>query len=102
MDESHFKSGEAVDPLGEFIFPISSNILLANCDHAIKKELDPAFVLQANIAIMENAKRFVICRSKEFLQGLVKYYKIYSQYGKTPTIAPEVFAMLIDTELEYK
>ncbi len=88
------KNGDTADPLGEFIFPVSGNILLVNCKNTIKKELNPEFIIQADIAIIENAQRFVVCQNEAFLQKLVTHYRVYSQYGKTGAITPELFDML--------
>lgn len=86
---------DPVNCLEEFIFPVSGKILLVNINPPIDKSLSPKFVLQCNIAIIERAQRFVACQNKDFLEALIKLYKVDVQFGKTNTIISEVFNMLM-------
>jgi hypothetical protein len=85
---------DPVNCLKEFIFPVSGKILLINVNKPINKGFPPEFVVQYNISIIERAQRFVACQNKDFLESLIKYYKVYDQFGKTNTIITEVFNIL--------
>lgn len=85
---------DPVNCLKEFIFPVSGKILLVNNNKPINKGLLSEFVIQYNISIVERAQRFIACPNKDFLEALIKYYKIYVQFGKTDTIIMEMFKML--------
>lgn len=78
--------------LNEFVFPISGKILLIS--KRINKDFPPEFVIQYNISIIERAQRFVACPNKDFLEALVKNYKVYVNFGKTNSIIPEMFDMI--------
>ncbi|MBI4303407.1 MAG: DUF4238 domain-containing protein [Chloroflexi bacterium] len=78
----------------EFVFPVSGKILLINIGQPPQKDLPPEFTVQFNAAVIENAQRFAACQNREFLEALVKYYKMHIQFGKTTTIIPEMFRML--------
>ncbi|MDH5186552.1 MAG: DUF4238 domain-containing protein, partial [candidate division WOR-3 bacterium] len=67
--------------LEEFIFPVSGKILLVNINPPIDKSLSPKSVLECNIAIIERAQRFVACQNKDFLEALIKLYKVDIQLG---------------------
>lgn len=80
--------------LSEFVFPVSGNILLININKPINKDLSPEFVIQFNISIIERAQRFVACQNNDFLEALIKIYKVYVKFKKTDTIFTEMFDML--------
>lgn len=81
--------------LDEFIFPVSGKVLLIKNSKLIsKKELSRDFIIDCNIAILERARRFAACRNKDFLEAIVKLYKIHKTYGKTDIIIPELFRSL--------
>jgi hypothetical protein len=83
-----------VNCLKEFMFPVSGKILLINIDKPINQGLPPEFVVEFNTAIIQQARRFVACQNKGFLEALIKYYKFYAQYDKTSAIIPDLFEML--------
>ena len=83
-----------VNYLKEFVFPISGKILLININKPINKELPPEFIIQFNTTIIERAQRFVACQNRDFLEALIKDYKIHIQFGKTNTIITDIFNML--------
>ena len=83
---------DPINCLNEFVFPISGKILLIS--KRINKDLSPEFVIQYNISIIERAQRFVACPNKDFLEALIKNYKVYVQFGKTNSIIPEMFDMM--------
>jgi hypothetical protein len=83
-----------VNCLKEFMFPISGKILLINIDKPLNRGLAPQFVIEFNTAIIQQARRFVACQNKDFLEALIKYYKLYARYDKTNTIIPDLFGML--------
>lgn len=85
---------DVVNCLNEFVFPVSGKILLININKPINKGLPPEFVLQYDTAIIERSRRFVACQNKDFLEALIKRYKIYVQFGKTDTIMADMFNML--------
>ncbi len=85
---------DPVDCLKEFIFSVSGKILLVNTNKPINKGLPSEFVIQYNISMVERAQRFIACPNKDFLEALIKHYKIYVQFGKTDTIIMEMFKML--------
>jgi hypothetical protein len=85
---------DIVNQLKEFVFPVSGKILLININQPLQKGLPPEFAIQYDAAIIENAQRFAACQNKEFLEALVRYYKMHVQFGKTGTIIPEMFKML--------
>ena len=85
---------DPVNCLNEFVFPISGNILLVNINKPINQDLPPEFVVQFNFAIIERAQRFVACQNKEFLEALIKYYKMYVENNKADSIIIEFFDML--------
>lgn len=83
-----------VNCLNEFVFPVSGNILLVNTNKPINKDFPPEFVIQFNISIIERAQRFVACQNKDFLEALIKHYKMYVQFKRTDSIITEMFDML--------
>lgn len=85
---------DPVNCLNEFVFPISGNILLVNTNKPINNDLSPEFVIQFNTSIVERAQRFVACQNKDFLEALIKNYKVYVQFKKTDSIITEMFDML--------
>ncbi len=85
---------DPVNCLKEFVFPVSGKILLVSLNKPPNRVLPPAFSIEFNAAMMERSQRFVACKSLEFLEALVKYYKVYAYFGKTDTIIPEMFKML--------
>lgn len=80
--------------LNEFIFPVSGNILLVSTDKPINKDMPPEFVIQFNISIIERAERFIACQNENFLEALIKYYKLYVQNNETKIIITEMFNFL--------
>ncbi len=87
-------SQDAVNCLNEFIFPVSGKILLVNLNEPLKNGMPPEFTIEYSAAIIKNAKRFVACQNKGFLEALIKYYHVYIQFQKTNGIIPEMFKML--------
>lgn len=87
-------NSDIVYRLKEFVFPVSGKVLLINIDQPLRKDLPPKFTVQFNAAVIENAQRFAACQNREFLEALVRYYKMHIQFGKTATIIPEMFRML--------
>ena len=85
---------DPVNCLSEFVFPISGDILLVNTNKPINNDLSPEFVIQFNVSIIERAQRFVACQNKDFLEALIKNYKVYVQFKKTDSIITEIFDML--------
>jgi hypothetical protein len=77
-----------------FLFPVSGRILLVCTDKPITKGVPPAFLIEQNNAMIHNAERFVACHSKDFLEAQIKYYGIFTSYGKTDLTIPELFDML--------
>jgi len=82
---------DPVNCLKEFVFPVSGKILLVNIGNPISKDFPPELVLQFNISIIERAQRFVACQNKDFLEALIKFYKLHIWFKKTDTIIPEMF-----------
>jgi hypothetical protein len=80
--------------LNEFIFPISGKILLVNLAKPIASGLPGEFILRHNIAIIQQAQRFVACSDKSFLEAQIRLYKMYVTAGEKDTITTEVFDML--------
>ena len=87
---------DPINCLRECIFPISGNILLLSGKIHEGKLLHPEFTLKYNVAIIERAKRFVACQSKDFLEVLVDRYKIYVEYEKRDNIIRELFDALLN------
>jgi hypothetical protein len=85
---------DPVNCLKEFVFPVSGKILLVNVNKTVSKDLPPECLVDCNISIFERAERFVACQDKNFLESLIKYYKLHAQYRKTNIIIPEMFHML--------
>lgn len=83
---------DPINCLNEFVFPISGKILLTS--KRINKDLSPEFAIQYNISIIERAQRFVACPNKDFLEALIKNYKVYVQFGKTNSIITKMFDMM--------
>jgi len=83
-----------IDRLKEFIFPVSGKILLVNLNPPLNKDLPPEFGIQFNTAIIERSARFVACQNKDFLEALIKDYKLHIRFDKTNIIIPELFEML--------
>lgn len=83
-----------VNCLREFIFPISGKILLISIDKPSNLDLTPEFAIEFNTAIIQRARRFVACQNKDFLEALIKHYKLYCHYDKTDRIIPDLFGML--------
>lgn len=83
-----------VNCLNEFMFPVSGKILLINIDKPLNRDLPPEFTIEFNTGIIQQARRFVACQNKGFLEALIKHYKFYSQYDKTDRIIPDLFGML--------
>lgn len=83
-----------INCLNEFMFPVSGRILLINIDKPINREVPPEFVIEFNTSIIKQARRFVACQNKEFLEALIGYYKFYAEYDKTNVIIPDLFEML--------
>jgi len=88
------KDHDPVNCLKEFIFPVSGKVILINADRAPQRMLPGEFVIEYGAAILERAQRFVACPNKEFLETLVKYYKVHVELGKTNIIINELFKML--------
>jgi len=85
---------DPVNCLKEFVFPVSGKLLLVNISKPISKDFSPELVLQFNISIIERAQRFVACQNKDFLEALIKFYKLHILFKKTDTIIPEMFNIL--------
>ena len=85
---------DPVNYLKEFVFPVSGKILLVNIGKPISKDFPPELVLQFNISIIERAQRFVACQNKDFLEAMIKFYKLHIRFKKTDMIIPEMFEML--------
>lgn len=83
-----------VNCLNEFMFPVSGKILLISIDKPLNRDLPPEFTIEFNTAIIQQARRFVACQNKGFLEALIKHYKFYSQYDKTDRIIPDLFGMV--------
>jgi len=83
-----------VNCLKEFVFPVSGKILLISIGKPVNEVLPPEFGIEYNTAIIQRSQRFVACQNRDFLEALIKYYKVYVQFGKTNTIIPEMFKML--------
>ncbi len=83
-----------VNPLKEFVFPLSGRMVLVNTEKKVAERLPREFVTKFDTAIIERAQRFVACRNREFLEALIRYHGVYVSYGKTDMIIPEVFGML--------
>lgn len=88
------KKRDFVSCLDEFMFPVSGKILLISYDKPLSRDLPPEFVIEFNTAIIQQARRFVACQNKSFLEALIKYYEFYCHYDKTNTIIPNLFGML--------
>ena len=89
---------DPVNCLKEFIFPVSGKVLLLSVNRPMSGTLPPDFVIQYSIAIIERARRFVACPNKDFLEAMVKHYKLYVQYDKTGIIIDELFNMVEEKE----
>lgn len=87
-------NNDFIDCLKEFIFPVSGNILLVNLNHPLNNNPPREFEIQFNTAIIERSTRFVACQNKDFLEALIKDYKLHVQFDKTNIIIPELFEML--------
>jgi len=85
---------DIVNCLKEFMFPISEKILLINVEPPVGGGLSPEFGIEFNTAIIQQARRFVACQDKSFLEALIKYRGSYAQYDKTNTIIPGLFKMV--------
>ena len=80
--------------LREFIFPVSGRILLVNIDQPKIQIMPPEFGGWFNVAIIERAQRFAVCRHLDFLETMVKFYKECANDGMTMKIIPYLFSML--------
>lgn len=60
----------------------------------VSKELPPEFTIQFNVSVIERAQRFVACQRKDFLEALIKDYKLHVQFEKQNIIINEMFDML--------
>ena len=80
--------------LKKFIFPVSGNILLISYRAEIEEIIEPGFAVEYGAAILERSKRFAACHRKDFLESLVKFYKMHVSFGKTSIIIPELFRAL--------
>ncbi len=85
---------DPVNCLSEFVFPVSGNILLINTNKPVNKDFPPEFIIQFNVSIIEKAQRFVACHKKDFLEALIRDYKVSVQFKKTDSIITEMFDML--------
>ena len=83
-----------VNNFNEFVFPISGKIILLNVSNITSKNLPREFGIQFNTAIIERSKRFVACQNKDFLEALIRYYKLHIQFEKTDTIIPYMFEII--------
>jgi hypothetical protein len=83
-----------VNCLNEFVFPVSGKILLISIDKPLNRSLPPEFTIEFNVAIIQQARRFVACQNRSFLEALIKHYKLYSRYDRTDRIIPDLFGML--------
>ena len=79
--------------LKEFIFPVSGSILLISCGEHLGKTLPPEFTIQYGSALIERARRFVVCHDKSFLEALLSDHELHVRFGKTGHIVPELFHM---------
>lgn len=68
--------------LNDVLFPISWDILLVWTTTGNNKEFSPWTIVDFNVAMIHNCKRFVASKSWEFLEALVKMYKTDISYGK--------------------
>lgn len=80
--------------LDEFIFPVSGNIILINGYFKNKSDLSNAFILQFNIAIIHNSKRFVAFHNKEKMEAFIKYYNFYVDNKRETQIISDMFNLL--------
>jgi len=78
----------------QFFFPVAGRILLVCTDRPITAGVPSEFLIELNNAMIHNAERFVACHSKDYLEAQIKYYRIFTSYGKTDLIIPELFGML--------
>jgi Protein of unknown function (DUF4238) len=85
---------DIINCLKESMFPISGKILVINIEQPINRGLSPEFGIEFNTAIIQQARRFVACQDKGFLEALIKYHNLYVQYDKANTIVPELFRMV--------
>lgn len=77
--------------LKEFVFPVSGRILLVNTDPPITQGFPPELIMEFNMSVFEQSKRFIASPNRDWLEALVKYYNFYKTYNKTDTIVPKFF-----------
>lgn len=88
------KDAGGLDDMDEFVVPISKDVLLIN-NSSIPRVLSEKFFIQVGLIMLHQAKRFVCCHDKEFLEQIVKFYKdVYKFYDKIDEIKSEFFDML--------
>jgi hypothetical protein len=88
---------DVTHPLEEFVFPISSSIMLISTKPTPPQDLQSIFITQYGLAMIENSQRFVAGKDKEYLNNLVKiHHDFCMKFSKAEREAFDLFAMLVE------
>ncbi|MCB9188126.1 MAG: DUF4238 domain-containing protein [Flavobacteriales bacterium] len=82
------------DKTQKIIFPVTSNKLLFYGETAKQGKLSPNFYIDADVAAIHNATRYVCGPNKDYLEKVVQLYNLRVEFNKTDEIIPDLFEHL--------
>ena len=78
----------------KIIFPVTSRKLLFYGETSKNKKLTPNFYIDADVAAIHNATRYVCGPNKDYLEKIVQLYNLRIEFNKLDEIIPDLFEHL--------
>ncbi len=77
--------------VNDFMFPLSANTLFIYNRNKGTKPKDITFYINKDLALMHQAKQFVVCKEKQYLEKIIDAYQQVKANGWTDFISDNIF-----------
>lgn len=84
-------SKSSIDNFGNFILPLGNAETFICTDSPLKKVNSVAFYASKDLAMFHNARKYVVCSSKDHLVAIIETYKELERNHRTHLITEHIF-----------